>query len=327
MTKNSFPQKNEVVQHNNLVEAHYRLGLKEKRLVLWLASQVCREDDEFKVHTLTISEFADITKIDKDGAYKELPQITEKLMQKIIKIRSLERDDLLQVAWLNSARYKFREGKVILRFSSDLKPFLLRIKDKFTKSSLEDLMALKSIYAIRIYELLKQYEAIGERVIPLIRLREYCGININNYKNYNDFKKKVIEISKREINSKTDIFIEYEEKKEGRKITSINFLIKKNPNYKITEFEKYQIEKASIIQKELRSGNVIIQELLEYGFTLPHSRKIVKDNDHETLVNAIKSVDIQVERGRAKNPKAMLVKAIREKWHPEKFVDRKPKAS
>ena len=127
MTQHISSQKNEIViQHNHLVEAHYKLTLQEKRLVLWLASQVQKEDDEFKVHTLTIAEFAEIAKIERNGAYKELPKITERLMQKIIKIRSLDREELLQVAWLNSARYQFKKGKVILRFSSDLKPFLLR---------------------------------------------------------------------------------------------------------------------------------------------------------------------------------------------------------
>ena len=328
MTQHISSQKNEIViQHNHLVEAHYKLTLQEKRLVLWLASQVQKEDDEFKVHTLTIAEFAEIAKIERNGAYKELPKITERLMQKIIKIRSLDREELLQVAWLNSARYQFKKGKVILRFSSDLKPFLLQIKYKFTKANLEDLMVIRSIYAIRLYELLKQYESIGERIISLSCLREYCGIGNEKYKNYNDFKRKIIEISEREINSKTDISIKYDEIKSSRKITSIRFSINKNSNHKQTEFEKYQIEKAVIIQKELRSEKAIINQLVEYGFTDSQSKKIVKSNRQETIINAIKSVDIQVSRGKVKNAKAMLAKAIQEKWHPEKYQNKILKVS
>lgn len=319
MIKNSPALKNEIIQHNNLIEAHYRLTLQEKRLVLWLASQVKREDDDFKVHTLTISKFAEITRIERDGAYKELPQITEKLMQKIIKIRSLEKDELLQVAWLNSARYRFKEGRVILRFSSDLKPFLLQIKEKYTKASLEDLLILKSIYAIRIYELLKQYESIGERIISVVKLRECCGIRQDQYKKYNDFKKKVLDISKREINEKTDLLISYEEVKTSRKITSINFTIKHNPDYRITEFERMQKEKSSIIRKELRSEKALIERIMEYGFTRQTAQKFIKTSTEKTVEHALKSVDIQVERGNVKNPKAMLKKAILEQWNPEVF--------
>ena len=83
-----------------------------------------------------------------------------------------------------------------------------------------------------------------------------------------------------------------------------------------------QIEKAIIIHKELRSENAIIQQLLEYGFTDPQSKKIVKSNSQETIINSIKSVDIQVSRGKVKNAKAMLTKAIQEKWHPEKYQNK-----
>jgi plasmid replication initiation protein len=35
---------------------------------------------------------------------------------------------------------------------------------------------MKSVYAIRIYELLKQYEKLKERKVTVMDLREYCGI-------------------------------------------------------------------------------------------------------------------------------------------------------
>ena len=89
-----------------------------------------------------------------------------------------------------------------------------------------------------------------------------------------------------------------------------------------THFEKSQIERAEIIQKELRSENAIIQQLLEYGFTNSHSKKILKSNSQEIIINAIKAVDIQVLKGKVKNAKAMLIKAIEEQWHPEKYRDR-----
>lgn len=316
-------KKQAVIQHNNLIEARYRLTLQEKRLVLWLVSQVKKEDDDFKPHVLSIGEFAEIAKIERDGAYKELPQITEKLMQKIIKIRSLENNELLQVSWLNSARYKFKEGKVILKFSSDLKPFLLQIKEKFTKANLQDLMVLKSIYAIRLYELLKQYVSTGERITTLESLREYCGIERNQYKNYNDFKRKILEISEREINLKTDILISYEEQKTSRKVTSIRFSIKNNPKYKQTGFEKSQQEKSYIIQKELRSGLALTEKIMEYGFTSQMAKKLVQQGTEKEIGDAIKSVDFQVSKGHVKNPKAMLRTAIKEHWKPDVFVNRK----
>jgi plasmid replication initiation protein len=282
-----------VIQHNNLVEAHYKLGLQEKRLVLWLASQVQRDDDEFKVHTISISEFSEVINIDKSNAYKELPKITKKLMQKIIQIRSLEKNELLQVAWLNSARYQFGEGKVTLRFSSDLKPFLLQIQDRFTKTNLKDLMRLKSVYAIRVYELLKQYETVGKRKTSLDELRAYCGIGIQQYKRFNDFKKDIIEISKREINAKTDIIIDYREVKESRKIVAIEWTIRKQEEIPLRETENVQ---TNFMSSNIKGATPIkIQALLniygskEVAFALEELQKHPKKSNFNYLEGILKN--------------------------------------
>lgn len=321
------PKTELVVQHNKLIESKSRLTLQEKRVILWLLSQIKPTDNDFTSHRISIKEFCTITQVSPNGMYTELQKVTKRLIGRVLSIRDLSKNRTLQVSWLNVADYWHNEGIIELKIAQELRPYLLELREEFTVIKIPDIMGLSSIYAVRIFELLKQYQNLGKREIELNDLRKFCSIEGNKYKLYGIFKLKVLEIARREINAKTDIFIDYKEIKTARKITSINFLIKQNPNYKTTEFEKSQIEKAVIIQKELRSGNAIIQELLEFGFTLPHSRRIVKSNDHETLVNAIKALNIQVERGKARNPKAMLIKAIQEKWHPEKFVDRKPKAS
>lgn len=41
---------------------------------------------------------------------------------------------------------------------------------------LKHVMSMKSTYSIRIYELLKQYEVIGNREIAIDDLRLMCGI-------------------------------------------------------------------------------------------------------------------------------------------------------
>ncbi|NDE63937.1 MAG: RepB family plasmid replication initiator protein [Chlamydiae bacterium] len=311
-----------VVQSNRLIEAHYRLGLQEKRLILWLIKEIGRNDTDFKKYELKISDFAEMMGLCPDTQYKEMKRVTKALITRPIEVENPETKATMQMAWLCFAHWEPKKGMCHLEFHPKLKPYLLGLKGHFTEIGFSEFLGLKSIYSVRMFEILIQYESIGKRTISIENLRSWCGLSPDEYPFYADVKRRIIDRAKMEINTKTGYEIDYREIKESRKVIELEWTIKKK-----THFEKSQEEKSRIIQKELRSGNAIIQQLLEYGFTLPHSRKIVKDNDHETLVNAIKSVDIQVERGRAKNPKAMLVKAIQEKWHPEKFVDRKPKAS
>ena len=308
---------NFVVKSNALIEARYRLSLQESHVILWLLTKIRPDDEDFKQHKLDIADFAEMVGLNVKGQYVELQKITETLMRRILKIEKPESDETLQVAWLSSARYQHKKGCVLLEFSPQLKPYLLQLKGHFTKIDIVEALRLKSIYAVRIFELLLQYEHIGKRETSIENLRSFCGIETKEYGFYADLKRYVIDRAKTEINAKTEYEIDYTESKKSRKVIAIEWTIKKK-----THFEKSQIEKAVIIQKELRSEKAIIQQLLEYGFTDSRSQKIVKSNSQETVINAIKAVDIQISRGKVKNPKAMLTKAIQEKWHPEKYQNR-----
>jgi plasmid replication initiation protein len=312
-----------IIQHNHLIEAKYHLSLQEKRVMCWLASQVKQTDEDFKEHDLTIKNFAELVKVKGSHLYKTLDTITHKLMKKIITIRALGKRGFIKAALLGGVQYCEGQGIIKLSFHPYLKPYMLQLSEKFTKISIGDILGLKSIHSVRIYELMKQHEFLGKRKILLGDLREYCGINSNQYKRFNDLKKDVLERSRREINSKTDINIEYKEIKESRKVIAFEFCIKKNPNYGKTEFEKSQTEKTSLIQKELRSANSLIEEIMELGFSRASSRHFLKKDSEETVRSALKAIKLQIERGHVRNPKAMFIVAVNEKWSPEIFVTKK----
>lgn len=54
-------------------------------------------------------------------------------------------------------------------------PYLLQLKERFTRYELKNILYFKNKYSIRIYELLKQYEKIGKREINIKELRGYLG--------------------------------------------------------------------------------------------------------------------------------------------------------
>jgi len=321
-------QKNElIVQHNNLIEAKYNITLQEKRLVLLMSSRINKDDKEFQTYTFSVQELCTFLQIKNKNIYKEIDVVVSKLFTRVLVIKNAIENSTTKISWLTFAKYWHGKGIVQLKFNEDLKPYMLQLKERFTPISLGDVMGLRSIHALRIYELLKQYETIGNREIHLDELREFCGITVDQYKKFNNLKKDVLERAKNEINQKTDIFIDYEEVKTSRKITSINFTIKHNPDYGLTEFEKMQHEKAAIIRKELRSKNALIEKIMEYGFSWQTARKFLETDEEQTIENALKSVEIEVRKGIVKNAKAMLKVAIKEKWRPDVYKDRKKKAA
>lgn len=312
-----------VVQHNKLVEARYRISLQEKRIVLWLLSQIKPTDNDFTLHRISVKDFCSVIGTNSNSMYSELQKVTRKLIGRVLTIRDSSKNLTLQVAWLSVASYWEKEGFIDLKIASELRPYLLALKKEFTVINLTDVMALSSIYAIRIYEILKQYGPLGERILSLEDLRSQCGIAEQKYKRFNDFKKDILERAKKEINEKTDILIDYEEIKTSRKVTSIHFKIKSNPHYGMTEFGKMQREKADIVKKELRSQNALIEEITEYGFSRVTTKKFLSQYSEEVIKNAIKSVNIQIERNNVKNPKAMLRVALQEGWKPDIYIAKK----
>ena len=139
--------------------------------------------------------------------------------------------------WISYIRYVEGKGYFIARINEDMKPYLLNLKEKFTKYNLDYALKMRSFYSIRIYELLSQFKNTGWRQIEIEELRNLLGIG-QKHSRYNDLKRTIIEHSKKEINKLTDLNIEYEEIKTGRKVTSIKFIINIKSEFKLKE--KYQ---------------------------------------------------------------------------------------
>ena len=317
--KSELPPSVVVFQHNNLIEARYSLTLQEKKIILWLTSQIQPDDKDFKKHTLTVKEFMELMDLTGHANYKELQKITLGLIKKVLIIKEPDEQVTTQVSWLNSARYEEGEGFIRLSFAPEMHPFLLNLKNRFTSLDITDLMQFTSIHGIRIYELLKQYQTIGERVLSVEEIKECCGVK-SKFKNYPDLERYILLIAQREINEKSDINIKFERIKPSRKITGIKFIITKNKAYE----ERSNPEKQGHGAQEAKRKPAVADTLKEFGLSIRIINQILKENSEQVIQDAINAVDLQLAKGQVRNTKAMLMTAIKEKWHPEKYKAKLP---
>ncbi len=119
-----------------------------------------------------------------------------------------------------------------LVFNDSILPFLQEQSKKFVRYKLYNTLFLKSFNQQRIYEILKQYEKLGERTVELRDLREYLSIKKDEYLVWYDFSSKVLKVAQKAIAENTDIKFEYEGIRYGRKVAAVKFLIYKNDGYK-----------------------------------------------------------------------------------------------
>jgi plasmid replication initiation protein len=312
--------RNELVfQHNNLVESKYRLSLQEKRLIIFLISQIKKEDNVFQEIEINIQELANIIETKSNTIYKDIKNVTKKIMSRILEIKDLDRAKTIQVSWIASAEYLEKKGTVILKLSEKLAPYLLLLQKNFTVSRVSDLMKFRSIYSIRIYELLKQYEIIGQRVFEIDELKRFCGIAENKLILFSNFKIKVLETAKKEINEKSDIFIDFVFIKKGRSFSSVKFIVGKNENY-----HGYAEEKLQKDEDQLGSRERLIESIeLEFKLSKRVLLTLTENLSEHEISQAVKAVTIQMELGHVKNKKAILKAALKEKWRPDVFKVKK----
>lgn len=303
-------EKSLVVKANTLVEASYRLSLWEQRVILFMASMIRPGDSDFQTYTVKISELKKIAGLERDGSgYKRIEDVTKKLLSKVLSIKEKGADILLQVSWLSSARYFYGEGYVQLRFDPDLKPYLLQLKKCFTRYRLKNVMYLKSSYSIRLYELLKQCESVGERTFSLENLRAILGIEPGEYKLYSNFKNRVIKPSQKEINSeKTDLRFDFVEKKKGRKVAEIIFRIRSD---KVAKEEK---ESAPFVPDEQKTISGLEAELISMKLSKKQAQAMVKKYPEDRIRRNIDMTLKKAEKGEVINIPAFLTEAVREDY-------------
>ena len=113
-------------------------------------------------------------------------------------------------------------------------PLMFEFRDKYFTYRLWNALRLKSSNQLRMYELMKQYEKLGSRVLPVEELKALLGIEKEEYTRYDNFKRWVLDACQKALEENTDIAFTYEpwgKKGKGGKITNLRFTIWKNDNF------------------------------------------------------------------------------------------------
>lgn len=216
-----------VVQSNELIMLdRYDWTLQEQKIFLFLVSRVnSMKDKDFRKITLTVQEFAELIGVkNRSSIYTSLEMITDKILSRVFRIET--EFSVTKFQALSRAKYIKKTGIIDLTIHQDMMPYLLEISKNFTAYELKNITKMTSSYALRTYELIKMYERLGEVTYTIENLRNKLGINAGEFLNFAHFNKHVLSIARREINSKTDLRMEYDLIKEGRKVTQVKFKVK-----------------------------------------------------------------------------------------------------
>lgn len=221
-----------VCKANDLAKASFTLTLDEKRLILACIAQIkdprieITDNDEF---VITAHAFSKLFRVDLKYAYDQLRDATESLQQKVVFIYNpdIDRPKLLRsgINWFSIAKYYDGEGKVIVSFNKHIIPYISNLqKGCYTQYGIKQIAKLKSVYAIRLYEILicedwknQDYE------IAIPELKDMLGLT-DKYPITAEFKRCVIVPAIASIKKTTNIKkLELDQRRAGRVVTHLIF--------------------------------------------------------------------------------------------------------
>lgn len=227
---NQIPNSYLVVQHNDLVGARFELSLSENRLILEAMRNIHKDDEDFKEYELDVNVFVGLLDTKNKNEHSRIREFCKTILSKPIEIPKSDGLGFLYCNWFSSLEYNIAERKITCCFDPKLKPFLLKLKQSFTKYDIRVLLKIQSIYALRLYMLLKTelWKGSGSErdfEIPLKDLKQMLKIE-DKYEMFGHLKSRVLDIAKTHINESTDFDITINPVKKGKKVERIRFSVK-----------------------------------------------------------------------------------------------------
>lgn len=235
----TFNTENYVVMANAMIRGGTNdLSLLEVLVLRFFIMQTKKGDKELLQFSVSVSDLAKALEMNEHSLYNKLKSITEHLMREVIIIDTKDNKHWKQFHWVDVCEYE--NGILNVKISDELRPFLVGLRGSFTRYRLSEIIKVRSVYAIRIFEDILSYldenhlphaNAVTEISISIEELRRITNTT-DKYTRYSAFKAKVMDIAIREINENTRFHITATPyKRQGKAIAGYDFLIESVAGY------------------------------------------------------------------------------------------------
>ena len=253
------------MKNNNLIKSKYDITAAENKLYMFLSDKVKRSSDaqnsEYAKLRFDRSELFDLFK----GQLRE-PTRIQKVFSKLLK-RSIfiyekkanGKERWGEYAFLSSYKYDQETDTFTVVMNSEISELIVEhYLSGYTPMNLDVIYNLNSIYAQRLYELIRLWSWTGSKITYSISdLKAYLMLdNKKSYNNFSNFNKKVIEPAVNELNKSGLLKISYKPIKKGRSVASIEFIVEDLDNR--VYFKKDEVEEKVV--KTIESKDVVFKD-------------------------------------------------------------------
>ncbi|BDD07336.1 hypothetical protein AUTU_48190 (plasmid) [Aureibacter tunicatorum] len=267
-----------IVKSNELINSKSRFTLMQQRVILLMTARIKPTDDDFTTYEIPISEILGLTPNEKvkGSQYDDVREAAVGLTNSAIYLQKGEK--WKSMAFITVAEGEKGKNYITVQFSPQMKPFFLNLRNNYTSYFLKHVFSFKSAHSIRIYELLAQYYPnIRQRKFDVEYLKDILYVG-DKYSRFFDFKKYVIEASIKEINALSDINVEYELEKRGRKVVAMIFYMSANERTDPKLLEQDRSASSAIDESEKNEAPQVV-EVVESIKAKPHTSQPESSQD------------------------------------------------
>ena len=299
-----------IYQSRPLIEACKQFDLNEGRLfylgLMELKPQLSDGNGQAEFEKIVIPT-ADVIKLFGGNAsyYTKLRPIARKLRGRGITVKEGD-ESFHDISIFRNMQFDKKLGGLVIHFNDDMRPYILELQGKpYTRIAAKTIFSLSSMYAIRLMELMLDYQNIPtfrkshviRRSIDVAELRFYCGIGDTKYRKVTDFTKNVVQKPCAEINASTPYEIEFAVIREGRNVRGYSFVMRTpvHEDEVDTVEQIVEIKQTERLEKARRAGRLIdspnadlYELLISYGVGKIIARRLVKNYARERIVNNIR---------------------------------------
>ena len=266
-----------IYQHNAITSGRYDYSACMLDILFMVLSTLEKDKLIYTIHTEDLEHIT--------GRKWNIAQFTKSTEAMLTKMFEIE-DETAYTQFVLFQYFKYLKGtrSIEVKLSEVSLPYFFELKNNFTAMQLKSVLNCSSKYAKRLYGLACQWRSVGKKRFEISELKKMLGL-INKkgeeqFERVSEFKKKVLDVAKEQINKNTDIQFDYELTKRGRSFHWVTIFVNTQKS-KVLEID---FGKSVAVQK-------FESKLKAYGFNEEQAEIIAmkeKEEDFDSLISDLK---------------------------------------